>query len=119
MALVESVQGEADFEKSRDALFEGATEGATPWTFEIRQEDEETIYELGYVAERWVFELYAWSFSPAVPEEQSRAILGLLLGYNPSAIEGHLHRRSGKGKRAQWESAQEGTNRGYHGVYEL
>lgn len=43
-------------------------------------------YELGYVSEEWVFDLYVWMREADIPGNHLDALRGLLFGYSPSAI---------------------------------
>jgi len=43
----------------------------------------------GYASHRWCIDLLEWAMSAAVPSARKHEILGLLLGYSPSAIARH------------------------------
>lgn len=56
-------------------------------TFVIREGHGSAAF--GYAAHRWVIDLLGWVLSDEVPPARKHEVLGLLLGYSPSAIARH------------------------------
>lgn len=77
-----------DLEKAQKALEEGGYPGALPFVIEITD-----AFQLGYVAEPWVLELYVWLRGPDVPMDKYEALSGLLFGYSIEAISQCLHKK--------------------------
>ena len=60
----------------------------------------------GYAAARWALDLYQWTFTDGVPDEQRHRIVGLLLGYAPDAIR--QFEESAAGRRFDLPTPQAG-----------
>jgi hypothetical protein len=57
--------------------------------FIFAEKDRPETAAFGYAAHRWCVDLLEWVMSAEVPPARKHEILGLLLGYSPSAIARH------------------------------
>lgn len=57
--------------------------------FILVEADRPESASFGYAAHRWVIDLLEWVYSRGVPKARKHQVLGLLLGYSPSAIARH------------------------------
>lgn len=84
-------------EFSREELLEllenSSCLGAIPYLLENLHENGEVFYEYGFVAEPFMIDVLLYIAKS--PDNISKAINGLLLGYEPSAIQSLLDRKTG------------------------
>jgi hypothetical protein len=66
-----------------------ATERFDAIPFILVEADRPQSASFGYAAHRWVIDLLEWVYSRGVPKARKHQVLGLLLGYSPSAIARH------------------------------
>lgn len=72
---------------------EAVPENAIPFVCDLGN----GMADYGFAAQPWVVSLYEWvAKQNAAPAEHRHRILGLLLGYDPSAIASFEARRSGR-----------------------
>lgn len=89
-----------DIDSIESALISCSYPGAYPYIL-TRKILKETFLEVGFYSEPWVWDTYLWTESGDLPEEKRQVVLGMLLGYNGSAIQGFLDRMPGKGAKSE------------------
>ena len=73
----------------------GGTRELKPIPFVIIRNCDNQVYA-GFAVCAWVVEMYQWLLDAKLPEEHFHRIVGMLLGYSPSAIESFGAFRSGR-----------------------
>ena len=104
LALLGSTKlDEADMVSQYVRLNQLATGSAIPFVLPRKDMD---CAMAGFASAQWVIDLLEWSYNQA-PLRQHHCIIGLLLGYSPSAIAEHDAREFGGNPKPQSTSIQQ------------